>query len=74
MLTELDPFGKKAAVAVTSLLFAAGHIYQGAGAFAVTALIGVFLAWLFLRTRSIHIVGLSHAAYNFLILLAGVVV
>ena len=73
LLTELDPFGKKTAVAVTSLLFAAGHIYQGAGAFAVTALIGVFLAWLFLRTRSIHIVGLSHATYNFLILIAGII-
>ena len=74
LLTELDPFGKIVAAAAGSLLFAAGHIYQGAGAFTVTALMGVFLSWLFLRTRSIHVVALSHAAYNFLILLAGVIV
>ena len=73
LLTELDPFGRKSAVAVASLLFAAGHIYQGIGAFAVTAFIGLFLAWLFLRTRSIHIVAISHAVYNFLILTTGVV-
>lgn len=74
LLTELDPFKKQYATVVSSILFAAGHIYQGIGAVAVTAIIGVFLAWLFYRTRNIHIVALSHALYNFLVLTAGVVV
>jgi membrane protease YdiL (CAAX protease family) len=71
LLTELEPFGRKSAVAASSLLFAAGHIYQGIGALITTALIGFFLAWLFLRTRNVHVIGLSHALYNFLILSSG---
>ena len=71
LLTELAPFGTPAVIAFGSLLFALGHIYQGAGAFLVTAVIGVFLSWLFLRTRNVHVVALSHGIYNYLILVTG---
>ena len=58
-------------VAFGSLLFALGHIYQGAGAFLVTAVIGVFLSWLFLRARNVHVVALAHGIYNYLVLVTG---
>ncbi|MBN1685072.1 MAG: CPBP family intramembrane metalloprotease [Spirochaetales bacterium] len=71
LLVELAPFGNAAAVAVGSLLFALGHVYQGIGAFVVTAFIGIFLSWLFLRTRNVHIVALSHGIYNYLVFVVG---
>jgi membrane protease YdiL (CAAX protease family) len=70
LITELEPFGKKTAILIGSLLFSLGHAYQGIGAIAVTALIGVFLGWLFLKTRNAHIISLAHGLYNFLVLLA----
>ncbi len=70
LLTELEPFGKATAIMAGSLLFGVGHLYQGAGAFVVTALIGLFLSWLFLRTRNVHVVALTHGIYNYLVILA----
>lgn len=71
LLTELEPFGNPARIAFSSLLFALGHLYQGIGAFIATALIGIFLSWLFLRSRSVHVVAISHGMYNYLVLVAG---
>jgi len=72
LLTEFEPFGRKAGVAAGSILFALGHVYQGVGAFFVTALIGIFLSWLFLKTRNIHVIALSHGIYNYVVLVVGV--
>ena len=51
-------------VAITSLVFAAGHLYQGALAFFGALGVAVFLQWHFTRYRSVHIIALVHAAYN----------
>jgi membrane protease YdiL (CAAX protease family) len=70
LITELETFGKKAAVAVGAGLFSLGHAYQGISAVAATAIIGIFLGWLFLKTRNIHVVSISHGLYNFVVLIA----
>ena len=57
------------AVLVTSILFGAGHVYEGYYAFAATTAIGVFLSLIFLKTKSIHAVSIGHGLYNFSVLL-----
>ena len=57
------------AAAVATLLFGTGHIYEGYYAFAATSLIGAFLAFVFIKTRSIHTVAIGHGLYNFSVLL-----
>jgi hypothetical protein len=51
-------------VTASSLLFAAGHGYQGITGFAGTFLIGLFLSYRFLRHRSLHEVAIGHGLYN----------
>jgi membrane protease YdiL (CAAX protease family) len=67
VLTALvGPMGKFRAAAVTSILFAAGHVDLGAMVpFFVS---GMLLSWLYLRTRSIWPPFLAHAAQNLLAL------
>ena len=55
-------------MAVSSLLFAAGHLYQGLFAFVFALVQGVFLAMVFVRARNLHVTALAHAAYNFSVL------
>jgi len=57
------------AAIITSLLFGAGHIYEGYYAFAATAAIGAFLSFIFIKTKSIHTVAIGHGLYNFSVLL-----
>ena len=57
------------AVAVTALLFGSGHIYEGYYAFAATAVIGAFLSFVFIKTKSIHTIAVGHGLYNFSVLL-----
>ncbi len=70
MLTRLRQTGVAfpAAVAVSTVLFAVGHLYQGLLGLAFAAVIGVILAIAFRRRRSVHPIGLAHAGYNFLTL------
>ena len=56
-------------VIITSLLFGSGHIYEGYFALASTAVIGAFLSFMFIKTRSIHTVAIGHGLYNFSVLL-----
>jgi membrane protease YdiL (CAAX protease family) len=67
LLTALaGPLGTLRAAAVTSIIFAAGHIDLGVMVpFFVS---GMLLSWLFLRTRSIWPPFLAHAAQNLLAL------
>jgi len=69
IINELEPYGHTAGIAIGAVLFSLGHVYQGIGAAAVTGLIGVFLGWLFLKTRNVHLITLSHGLYNYLVLL-----
>lgn len=57
------------AVIITTLLFGAGHIYEGYFAFAATAVIGAFLSFVFIKTKSIHVIAIGHGLYNFSVLL-----
>lgn len=56
---------KLPALLLTALLFAAGHIYQGLPAFAATFCIGLFLGFVYLRFRNIHMIAVGHGLYNF---------
>jgi uncharacterized protein len=55
----------------TSLLFGLGHSYQGAYSTLLASGIGFLLAAVFRRTRNLHLVAVSHAAYDFTVLLLG---
>lgn len=67
MLPRLAQAGVRVpqAVAVSTTLFAVGHIYQGVVGLLFAALIGVVLSIAFYRRRSVHHIGLAHAGYNF---------
>ncbi|MCL2294219.1 MAG: CPBP family intramembrane metalloprotease [Spirochaetes bacterium] len=63
----------RAVIAIsTSALFAICHISQGAPGVIVSFINGVLLCFIFFRFRSIHINAISHALYNFFILLYSV--
>jgi len=70
LFTDLTRFTGSpwSAGAASSLLFAAGHLYQGLPAFAGAAIMGGALAWWFHRKRNVHVVALAHGLYNFAIL------
>jgi membrane protease YdiL (CAAX protease family) len=59
-----------AAVALSTLVFAGGHLYQGAAGFLVAAVQGAYFAVLFQRMRNLHRLALAHALYNGLVLVA----
>lgn len=71
LIMRLDQLGAAPAVTIvlSALLFSLGHIYEGVVG-ALTALVsGVFLAMIYRRGRNLHQVALSHALYNFAVLL-----
>ena len=61
---------QRIALAAGALLFAAGHLYQGVAGFVVALAIGLVLAEVYLRTRSLHGIAIAHGLYNFMVLLA----
>jgi membrane protease YdiL (CAAX protease family) len=52
-------------VVVAAAAFSLGHFYQGLGGAAVAFLLGLYLGWIYLRRRSVHIVAVAHGLYNF---------
>jgi membrane protease YdiL (CAAX protease family) len=72
LLTRLGQAGLPSvlAAAASSLLFAAGHAYQGPTGFIVALLMGVYFALLFLRLRNLHRLAWAHALYNAAVLLS----
>lgn len=66
LLGALAPYGKKATVAATALLFAMMH---GGGSPLVLTLMGVMLGIVYWRTNSLYASVLVHAAYNLTIVL-----
>ena len=56
--------GPTVGLVVTSVLFGAGHIIQGADAAVTTGLLGAFWAAVYLRRRSIGATVVSHAGFN----------
>ncbi|TVR02455.1 MAG: CPBP family intramembrane metalloprotease [Spirochaetaceae bacterium] len=73
LLTRLEQMDapRPAAIAVSTLLFASGHLYQGWSGFAVAALLGVLFAVVFLRRRNLHAIAWGHALYNMVALIGG---
>ena len=72
LLTVLPSYGVRvvASVIVSTILFAAGHLYEGAAAVVGTLVIGVVLSVAFLRWRNLHIIAIAHGLYNFATLVA----
>jgi membrane protease YdiL (CAAX protease family) len=63
--------GPHCAVLVSTLLFSICHIYEGPWGFLNSALSGVVLAFVFLRSRSLHGVAIAHTLYNILAYVLG---
>ena len=57
--------GKFPALAVVSVLFAAGHLYEGVPAAAFACGSGFFLGYLVIRGFSLYTLALSHGLFNF---------
>ena len=70
LLTRLKGIGISfpAAVISSTLLFAAGHIYEGYIGFAVALFIGLYLVFIFTKFNNLHINAITHGLYNFTIL------
>lgn len=66
MLRRFEQLGFPAAlsVVVSTLLFSAGHLYQGPVGLATAAGLGILFAMVYLRRRSLHVIALSHGLYN----------
>ncbi len=66
MLKRLDQLGFPVplSVVVSTLLFCAGHAYQGPLGLATSAALGVLFAAVYLRRRSLHVIAVAHGLYN----------
>ena len=61
-----DVFGFRAAVAVSSLLFASGHIYQGFQNTVLIFVLGIVLCIFYRRTGSIAVNTAAHFLFNYI--------
>ena len=75
MLGRLEELGLQVpvAVAVSTAVFAIGHVYEGLLAVLITASLGVLLSFSWLRRRSLHVVAIAHGLYNTVVLCLGLV-
>jgi hypothetical protein len=71
LITRLQELGvrRAGAVAVSTVLFALGHIYQGVLGIAVSLVIGALFGMLYVRRRNLHALAIAHALYNLTVLL-----
>ncbi len=72
LLTEFikeDEDNRLQVVTAVSMLFAAGHIYQGTGGFISSFIIGIYFSLIFLKKRRIHSISVGHGLYNFSVLI-----
>ncbi len=67
-----DRINKMALVMVISLMFSICHIAQGIGGIIISFLNSLLLCFIFFKHKNIHINALSHALYNFFVLLASI--
>ncbi len=74
LLTEIIEYtgSRRSSIIAVSLLFSIGHIYQGAGGFLSSFIIGIYFSHLFLKRRRIHSIAIGHALYNFSVLVLSV--
>ena len=57
-------FGKKAAIIISAVFFALGHLYQGTLAVFVIFFLGLGFQWIYSRYRSIHVNAITHAMFD----------
>jgi membrane protease YdiL (CAAX protease family) len=57
------------AVALSTLLFAGGHLYQGWAGPTVAAVQGLYFSFLFLKYKNVHRLAIAHGLYNTAVLL-----
>ncbi|MFO7782336.1 MAG: type II CAAX endopeptidase family protein [Spirochaetia bacterium] len=60
-----------ASVLLGAAAFSLGHIYQGFGGALIAFILGVYLGWIYLKRRSVHVVAVAHGLYNFTVLAVG---
>ena len=63
-------YGKMISAAAGSVLFSLSHVSGGLHAVILSLAAGFFLSYIFLKHRNLHINALTHAIYNFLILVS----
>lgn len=66
LLKRFDSLGVPAAlsVAISTLVFCIGHVYEGPLGLATAAALGVLFAAVYLRNRSLHVIAIGHGLYN----------
>lgn len=66
LLKRMDQMGVPAAlsVALSTLLFCAGHAYQGPLGLVTSAALGVLFAGVYLKRSSLHVIAVAHGLYN----------
>ena len=69
LISSAEPvYGKKAALFISSVLFSISHLQGGLQAILTAFAAGLFLSIIFLKHRNLHINALTHAFYNFSVL------
>jgi membrane protease YdiL (CAAX protease family) len=73
LLRRLDQAGMPswAAIALSTALFSAGHLYEGIIGIALAACLGALFSLVYLRQRSLHVIAIGHGLYNALALCLG---
>jgi len=56
-------------IGMSTLLFAAGHVYQGVAGLAIALIQGLYFSILFVRFKNIHPLAIAHGLYNATILM-----
>ena len=66
MLHRMDQLGAPAALSViiSTVLFSAGHLYQGPLGVATSTALGVLFAGVYLRRGNLHVIAIAHGLYN----------
>ena len=62
--------GKKAAILISAVFFALGHLYQGYLAVIIIFFLGLSFQWIYSRYKSIHVNGIVHALFDVISVLA----
>jgi membrane protease YdiL (CAAX protease family) len=72
LITRFSGFSLPAAAAIgmSTLLFAGGHLYQGITGLAVALIQGLYFAVLFVRLKNIHPLAIAHGLYNLAVLVS----
>ena len=62
--------GKKAAILISTIFFALGHLYQGYLAVTVIFFLGLGFQWIYSKYKSIHVNAIVHALFDVISVLA----